>query len=165
MPETIFIGLGSNLGEPAENLLRAFDSVSRLDGVERPLLSPLYKTPPYGIVDQPEFVNAAARFETTLPPRAVLNSLLTIEEQMGRIRKEKWGPRLIDLDLLFYGDRVIEEEKLTIPHPEIHKRDFVLVPLADIAPNWQHPVLGKKIHELLSDMKDISNMRQIESDG
>lgn len=164
MPEIIFIGLGSNLHQPEQNLRTAFTSLSESDGFSSPMLSSLYKTPPYGVLDQPEFINAVASFQTTLSSRAVLNSLLSLEEKMGRVRKERWGPRLIDLDLLFYGEQVIEEDGLKIPHPGIPERDFVLVPFMDIAPEWQHPTFNKSIRDLLSELGDTSSIVQIESD-
>ncbi len=164
MPETIFIGLGSNLDQPKQNLHTAFAALSELDGISSPLLSPLYQTPPYGVLDQPDFINAVAKFQTTLAPRIILNSLLSIEEKMGRVRKEKWGARLIDLDLLFYGDQVVEEDGLKIPHPGIPERDFVLVPLTDIAPEWQHPTLKKSIRALLSELGDTKSVVPIKSD-
>lgn len=163
MPETIFIGLGSNLDQPAQNVRTAFAALSDIDGISSPQLSPLYQTPPYGVLNQPEFINAVAKFQTTLAPHIILNFLLSIEEKMGRVRKEKWGPRLIDLDLLFYGDQVLEEDGLKIPHPGIPERDFVLVPLMDIAPEWQHPTLNKNIRALLTALGDTSSVVQIKS--
>ncbi len=164
MPETVIIGLGSNLSQPARNVQTAFATLCALDGVETPLLSHLYLTPPFGIQDQPEFVNAVAKLQTNMDPRAVLDALLLIEEKMGRVRKEKWGPRLIDLDLLFFGDQIIDEEGLEIPHPGIQERDFVLVPLLDIAPEWRHPILGKSIRDLASALPDTASVVKIESD-
>ncbi len=164
MPETIFIGLGSNLNQPAENIRAAFGALSELEGMHSPLISPLYKTPPFGVKDQPDFVNAVAQFQTTLDPLPILNSLLGIEKKMGRVRKEKWGPRLIDLDLLFYGRHVINEEGLTVPHPGIAEREFVLIPMRDVAPDWIHPLLSKSIWDLAAQLDGALSIDRIESD-
>ncbi|QPJ63028.1 MAG: 2-amino-4-hydroxy-6-hydroxymethyldihydropteridine diphosphokinase [Candidatus Nitronauta litoralis] len=164
MPETIFIGLGSNLKQPAHNLYTAFVALSKIEGMYSPLLSPLYKTSPFGVQDQPDFINAIAQFQTTLEPRTVLNALLDIEIKMGRVRKEKWGPRLIDLDLLFFGDQTIDEDGLKVPHPGIAERDFVLIPMMDIAPDWIHPTYAKSISELVTQLDGTSTINRIESD-
>lgn len=112
-------------------------------------VSPLYRTEPLGIREQDWFVNAVAEIRTALPPRELLSALLHIENRMGRVRARRWGPRVIDLDLLLYGQSVIEEPGLTVPHPELHKRRFVLVPLNEIAPYAVHPVFGISVKSLL----------------
>jgi 2-amino-4-hydroxy-6-hydroxymethyldihydropteridine diphosphokinase len=147
-----YIGIGSNLNDPVHqcNLaLRALtaDPESRVAEV-----SPFYRTEPVGKKDQNWFVNAAAALETSRSPRGLLLFLQSLERAMGRERKEKWGPRTIDLDLLFYEDRVLREGDLVIPHPRLHERRFVLVPLNDIAPGWRHPVLEKTIAEILAEL-------------
>ena len=112
-------------------------------------VSSLYRTEPFGMEDQDWFVNAAAEIRTLLPPRRLLEALLHIEDAMGRTREKRWGPRVIDLDLLFYGQSILSEPGLTIPHPELHKRRFVLVPMTEIAPYFIHPVYGISMSGLL----------------
>ncbi|MBU2548421.1 MAG: 2-amino-4-hydroxy-6-hydroxymethyldihydropteridine diphosphokinase [Proteobacteria bacterium] len=113
-------------------------------------VSPFYRTEPVGHLEQGWFVNAAAVIETALDPRPLLDALLGIERSMGRVRKEKWGPRLIDLDILFYGQAVIDEPDLVVPHAFMDRRRFVLAPLADVAPDWRHPLLGLTPGEMLA---------------
>ena len=112
--------------------------------------SSLYRTQPVGPVEQPPFINAVFALEAGIGPHDLLSLLLDIEQNMGRVRKERWGPRVIDLDMLFYGEEIIEEQGLEIPHPRLHERRFVLTPLAEIAPGFVHPVLKKSVSELLS---------------
>lgn len=165
MSDTVYIGLGSNLGEPEDNLRAALEHLERVDGVDRIEVSPFYRTAPFGITDQPEFVNAVARFTTILEPRRLLDTLLEIEKQMGRVRKEKWGPRLIDIDILLLGNRVIEEPGLTVPHPGIAAREFVLAPLADLAPDLLHPTLRQTVKKLHEQLGTSSGTQRIESEG
>lgn len=133
---TACIGLGANLGDAAATLRAAFDAIAGLAGTRLVAASPLYVTPAWGLEDQPDFVNAAARVETALAPGALLEALLEIERRFGRdrSREQRWGPRTLDLDLLLYGDAVIDLPGLQVPHPRLHERAFALVPLADVAP-------------------------------
>ena len=125
-----YIGIGSNVGDPVANVRRAIDALREAGVVA--VQSSLYRTKPWGKTDQPEFINAVVRLETALQPRALLDTLKRLEKQLGRTEDEHWGPRVIDLDLLTYDDRTIDEPGLRIPHPELKDRAFVLVPLAEI---------------------------------
>lgn len=130
-----YIGLGSNLAEPEHQLRSAVEALARLPHTRLLTVSPFYLTPPMGPPGQPDYVNAAAALETTLPPLELLDALLAIEAAQGRTRDGvRWGPRTLDLDLLLYGDEVICHPRLTVPHPGLAERAFVLLPLADIAP-------------------------------
>jgi len=118
----------------------------------------VYETQPWGNTDQESFLNQVIMINTTLDPRGLLDASNKIEKEMGRIKKEKWGPRIIDIDILFYGKRVVRDKGLEIPHPELHKRAFVLVPLMEIAPELEHPVLNQPIDELYMACDDQSEV-------
>ncbi len=154
MKVTVFIGIGANLNNPKAQVNSALIALSKLKKSCSLAQSSLYRTPPMGPQDQADFVNAVAKLETSLLPIELLNELQTIENSHGRIRKEeRWGPRTLDLDLLLYGNQVIEEERLTVPHYGIKQRAFVLVPLAEIEPQLTLPD-NSQIAEL---MKQTSN--------
>ncbi|MDX1497390.1 MAG: 2-amino-4-hydroxy-6-hydroxymethyldihydropteridine diphosphokinase [Salinisphaeraceae bacterium] len=139
-----FIGLGANLGDPANQLRSALQRLAELDAIKLVKQSSLYRTAPLGPAGQPHYCNAVAELQTSLSARALLRQLLNTEKAMGRTRDaERWGPRRIDLDLLVFGDDMINEPGLQVPHPEMHKRNFVLLPLAEIAPQLQIPGLGQ----------------------
>ncbi len=147
-----FIGLGSNLGSPfggrRVNLETALARLSRTEGIRIVKVSSVYETAPMGPQDQGLFLNAAAALMTELQPEPLLDVLLAVEDKMGRVRERHWGPRLIDLDLLLFGQRVLRTKRLTLPHPEMANREFVLAPLAEIAPLATHPVSGITVAEM-----------------
>lgn len=147
-----YIGLGSNLGDPLENCRRALEEIAAAPGNRVVRCSPLYRTEPVGKKDQDWFLNGVVVVETKLPPRKLLAVLLAIEKKMGRERRERWGPRLVDLDLLFYGGQVVRERSLRVPHPRAHERRFVLIPLKDVAPRLKHPLLGKTVSRMLQEL-------------
>ena len=145
-----YIGLGSNLGEREEMLRSAIEALAQLPQTDLLRVSSLYDTEPVGEVDQPNFLNAVALVDTDLPARQLLWNLQLIERRLGRVRTRKWGPRTVDLDLLLYGDEVFEEEGLIVPHPEIIRRSFVLVPLVELDPMLVHPGTGETMVAHLS---------------
>jgi 2-amino-4-hydroxy-6-hydroxymethyldihydropteridine diphosphokinase len=127
-----YVGLGANLGAREETLRRAVALLEEAEGVDVRTVSALRETEPVGVVDQPPFLNGAVELETTLSPRELLDLLLEIERSLGRVRSERWGPRVIDLDLLVYGGEVVDEPGLRVPHPRLHERRFALEPLAEL---------------------------------
>ena len=138
-----FVALGSNLDDPRAQVLRGFEALALLPHTGLLARSRLYRSAPWGVADQPAFVNAVAELETALAPRELLEGLLEIERAAGRVRSgTRWGPRVLDLDLLLHGSSELDEPGLRIPHPHLHERAFVLLPLADLAPESEVPGLG-----------------------
>ena len=154
----IYLALGSNLGDRLANLRAAIDALA--PEVRVIAESSIYETPPWGYTDQPAFLNMAVKAETDLSPLALLRHLKDIESRLGRETTFRYGPRVIDLDILFYDDLVVDEEGLTIPHPRLHERAFVLVPLAEIAPELVHSVRGKTVKEMLGEV-DVRGIKKI----
>ena len=139
---TAYIALGANLGDPVATVLAAFGALANLNESRVVHTSSLYRTAPVGNTEQPEFINAVAALDTTLAPEALLDALLDVEQRFGRIRAEKNGPRTLDLDLLLYNELELDLPRLTLPHPRLHLRAFVLLPLAEISPKMQLPRRG-----------------------
>lgn len=142
-PVRAFVGIGSNLDDPVRKVRVAIAALDRIDRTRLLRASRLYRTPPWGLEDQPDFVNAVAELETTLTPRALLDALANIEAAAGRRRVERWGPRVLDLDLLTHGDSWGTLDGVELPHPRMGGRAFVLVPLAELAPTLDLPGLGR----------------------
>ncbi len=162
MRETAYIALGSNLEEPQRQLQAGFAALARLPDTQLVAQSSLYRSAPVGYANQPDFVNAVAVIHTALTPCALLDALLSIERMHGRVREFPNAPRTLDLDIALYGERVINEPGLTVPHPRMHQRAFVLAPLAEIAPDAQVPGHGR-VRDLLAavDVASVSVLKAI----
>jgi dihydroneopterin aldolase/2-amino-4-hydroxy-6-hydroxymethyldihydropteridine diphosphokinase len=149
----VYLSIGSNMGEKKDNLNKAIDMIKEDKDIKVQKVSSFMVTAPWGNVDQDEFVNGALKIKTTLSPKYLLKRLLDIEEKMHRVRVVKWGPRVIDLDIIFYDDLILEDDYVTIPHPRMEEREFVLKPLSEIAPNKIHPLLKKRVFKMLEEVK------------
>ena len=161
MRSLVYLSLGSNVGDRERHLREA---LSRLQSEGRILsVSSFYETEPVEFADQAWFLNCAAALETAECPQALMKNLLAIEQDMGRRRTRKKGPRTIDLDILMFGDTVIDTPELTIPHPSMQRRRFVLEPLAEIAPQALHPVSNKTVRQLLDELPPGENVRKLET--
>jgi len=155
--ETAYLLLGTNLGDRAHNLTSAHRLLNEIGSIKA--LSPVYITAAWGRTDQPDFYNQAIEISTKLEPAELLKSIKSIEIRTGRTNIIRWGPRILDIDILFYGNFIIETENLVIPHPRMHERRFALIPLHDICPNLIHPISGKTIAELLESCTDALPVR------
>ena len=150
--KTAWLGLGSNLGNPREQLKSACERLEK-DGVEIVKYSSVWDTKPWGKMDQPDFVNQVLQVKTDLGPLELLSLIQGIENGMGRVRKELWGPRSIDIDILFYEDTIMDTPQLTLPHPYVHLRQFCLEPLCEVEPDLVHPILKQTMKELNEALK------------
>ena len=148
MSHVVYLGLGANLGDRSDSLAKARAALA--PGVRILASSPVYETPPWGILDQPPFLNQVLQVETDLSPQDLICYLKRLESRLGRVPMARYGPRVIDLDILFYDDLVLDMPGLTIPHLRVAERAFMLVPLADLAPELRHPLLNKTVSELLA---------------
>jgi 2-amino-4-hydroxy-6-hydroxymethyldihydropteridine diphosphokinase len=146
----VYVGLGSNLGDREASIRAALGALAELPDTALIRASSLYDTEPMGEIDQPDFLNAVAELDTGLAPRQLMWNLLLIEKRLGRVRTSRWGPRIIDLDLLLAEDQVIDEPDLQLPHPELTRRSFVLVPLVELDPMLRHPLTGETLLHHLS---------------
>lgn len=156
------LGIGGNLGDTQQNLINVISNLAHQLDVEVLSVSKLYKTPPWGKTDQPAFLNACILVETSLTARQLLDKCLDIEQKLGRVRAERWGPRQVDIDILYFGDEVITEEGLEVPHPRMTDRAFVMQPLSDIAPDKL--ISGKLVSQWAQELHDEAIEVVLEND-
>jgi len=154
MTETAYIGIGSNLGDKLENCLKSIDMIGEIKNSSITAQSDFFRTAPVGVEGHDWYVNAVICLETRISARLLLKSLLAIESRLGRKRNKKWDSRIIDLDILLFGQKVIDEKHLTVPHPLMHLRKFVLVPMVQLASNLIHPVLNLSMVQLLENINE-----------
>lgn len=167
-PDTLAaIALGSNLGDCRATLEGALTALDATPGLRVLRCSSWYRSAPVG-PPQPDYLNGCALLEVSLAPEALLDRLQAIESRFGRVRAERWGPRTLDLDLILFGEMVLDSARLQIPHPRLHERAFVLVPLAEIAPGWIEPLTGRRVADLAGDLSDAAGLLRLaegESEG
>jgi len=161
----VYLGIGSNIGNRKQNCLEAIRLLSENPFISVIKISSLYETEPVGLESQSSFINCVIGIETTLDPGRLLDVCREIEESLGRERVAQWGPRTIDIDILLYNNQVINDRDLKIPHPLMHERGFVLIPLAEIAPDAFHPVKRRKIKDLLKGIKDMHSVVKVRISG
>lgn len=168
---TAYLAVGSNMGEKVQYISGAIRALTAHPQIKVKKVSDLIQSEPYGVLDQEDFLNGALEIETLLAPEELLDAIHDIEDAAGRVRVRRWGPRTLDLDLLFYDKLVYESENLVIPHADLQNRDFVLEPLSTLAPNYRHPILGKTVMEMLQELTvakkakaEITNMEKANTD-
>jgi len=155
----VYLALGANVGDAAGNIAKAISLLAAcLQEVKQ---APLYRSKPAGYAGQPDFVNSVIRGQTGLSPEELFSFVKQVEQQVGRVERFRWGPREIDIDIIFYGDQIIKSSKLTIPHPRFAERDFVLKPLADLDPNLKDPLSGKTIGQLLAAVGNLTDLQPL----
>lgn len=154
-----YLSLGSNLGNRLDNLKKALDLLNSHEGIEIKQVSSFYETEPVGYEEQDWFLNSVVEITTTLTPQELLKTVGWVEGELGRVRTIRWGPRTVDVDILFYGDQLVAEENLEIPHPRIQERAFVLKPLAEIVPDLVHPYYGQTVEELLENLVEPQGIK------
>jgi len=159
MMNSVFISIGSNLGDKIGNCKIAIEEIAAFAKIVK--VSSCYETEPLGYEDQPNFINCAAEIRTDLSPHELLTRLNQVENKLGRVREEKWGPRTIDLDIIFYGKQVVKDDNLVIPHPRAHLRGFVLEPICEIAPEFIHPVLSLPVSKILDDLDKTKKVKKL----
>ncbi|WP_066634349.1 2-amino-4-hydroxy-6-hydroxymethyldihydropteridine diphosphokinase [Desulfolucanica intricata] len=160
MAKRVFLGVGSNLGDSYNNIQKAINLLNEINGVKIVAVAPFYKTAPVGYLDQDWFLNSVIECKTEIPPRELLYALLDIENKMGRVRTIRWGPRVVDLDLLIYENERINEPDLIVPHPRMTERAFVIVPLADLAPDLKMPG-GQTATSLAEQLKKEQQIEEV----
>lgn len=161
MTDGIYLLLGSNLGDRIDNLKQAIKYIWSFSEIVK--ISSVYETAPWGVTDQPSFYNQVLEIKTATDPKSLLNEILKIEQLLGRVRKVKWGARIIDIDILYYGTQLINENDLIIPHPGITERRFTLEPLVEIAPDFIHPITGKTNLEMLELLDDQLSVKKLDA--
>ncbi len=155
----VFLLLGSNLGDRFQYLQQAIAGIEKIGTIIKQ--SAIYETQAWGKTTEPDYLNKVIVISTDLQPRTILENIWDIEREMGRTRTEKWGSRTIDIDILFYGNQIISETGLIVPHPELHRRKFTLAPLSEIAPGLKHPILKKTMLELKNELKDCLIVKKL----
>jgi 2-amino-4-hydroxy-6-hydroxymethyldihydropteridine diphosphokinase len=165
MGHIVYIGIGSNLGDKVDQCQRAISEILKADRHQLLAKSSLFKTEPIGPTPQDWFVNGVIKIETDFDAGDLLRTLKVIESRLGRTETFRWGPRSIDLDILLFDEKVIHTETFQVPHPSMHERQFVLIPLAEIDPNLVHPVLKKSVRELLEDLNEDQGVEKIHLPG
>ena len=158
---TVAIALGSNLGDSRAILIQALETLDQLEGVTVSCRSHWYRSAPIGPV-QPDYINGCALLQVRLAPESLLDRLLETEERFGRVRAERWGPRTLDLDIIFVDQLCLDSARLQIPHPRLRERGFVLLPLVDIAPDWVDPISGHTVRKLAALLGDVSDVERLE---
>ncbi|HHW4948476.1 TPA: 2-amino-4-hydroxy-6-hydroxymethyldihydropteridine diphosphokinase [Streptococcus suis] len=164
MKHLAYLSIGGNMGNRQAYLQAALDKLASHPDCRLGLVSPIYETPAWGKTDQADFLNLACQVYTDLSAQDFLSVCQNIEQELDRVRIEKWGQRTIDLDIIFWDEQVIDEENLIVPHPYAHERAFVLLPLADIATDYRHPGLGQRVEVLVSNLGDTSDIKKISLD-